>query len=51
MLKWLRNFLEQKPPIVNIEPISSNKAIFSYNSKREMYDYFLGLLEGSAEFF
>lgn len=40
-----------KPPILNIKPISNRKAVFSYNSKREMYDYFLGLLDGSAEFF
>jgi methyl-accepting chemotaxis protein len=40
-----------KPPILNIKPISSRKAVFSYNSKWEMYDYFLGLIDGSAEFF
>lgn len=50
-VEMVKKFPGAKPPIVNIEPISSNKAIFSYNSKREMYDYFLGLLEGSAEFF
>lgn len=50
-VEMVKKFPGAKPPLVNIEPISNNKAIFSYNSKREMYDYFLGLLDGSAEFF
>lgn len=50
-VEMVKKFPGAKPPLVNVEPISSNKAIFSYNSKREMYDYFLGLLDGSADFF
>lgn len=40
-----------KPPIITIKPISKRQAIFTYKSKRAMFDYFLGLLEGSAEYF
>jgi methyl-accepting chemotaxis protein len=39
------------PPLVGIEPISNNEAIFSYQSKRGMFDYFLGMLDGSCEKF
>jgi methyl-accepting chemotaxis protein len=37
------------PPLVNIEPLSSREAVFSYKSKRGMFDYFLGMLDGSIE--
>lgn len=40
-----------KPPIIGVKPISKRKAIFTYNSKRNMYDYALGLLDGAAEFY
>ena len=40
-----------KPPIVSIEAISSREAIFSYNSKRGMFDYLEGVLAGAAKFF
>ncbi|EJO5347494.1 heme NO-binding domain-containing protein [Clostridium botulinum] len=46
-----KKFPGAKPPILNIEPISKKEAIFSYRSKRGMFDYFLGLLKGSAEHF
>lgn len=46
-----KKFGDAKPPLVEIEPISSREAIFSYTSNRGMFDYFLGLTEGSAEFF
>ncbi len=39
------------PPLVGIEPISDKQAIFSYQSKRAMFDYFLGMLDGSCERF
>lgn len=39
------------PPFVGIEPISSREAIFKYESKRGMFDYFLGMLDGSIERF
>lgn len=40
-----------KPPILNLKPISKREAIFTYNSKRGMFDYFMGLLEGAEEYF
>ncbi|AZT90543.1 chemotaxis protein [Caldicellulosiruptor changbaiensis] len=39
------------PPRILFEEISPNEAYITYVSKRGFYDYFLGLLEGSAEFF
>lgn len=50
-VEMVKKFPGAKPPIVDIKPISSNKAIFTYNSNREMFDYCLGLIDGSAEFF
>lgn len=46
-----KKFPGAKPPLLTIEPISEKQAIFSYSSKRGMFDYFLGLLKGSAEHF
>ncbi len=40
-----------KPPFVGIEPISKREAIFTYRSKRAMFDYMLGLLEGAIVHF
>ncbi|SFC18310.1 heme NO-binding domain-containing protein [Clostridium uliginosum] len=46
-----KKFAGAKPPLVLIEPISRREAIFSYNSSRGMFDYFLGMLDGSCEHF
>jgi len=46
-----KKFVGAKPPIVGITPISSREAVFTYNSKRAMFDYFLGLLDGTFEYF
>ncbi|MBZ9689587.1 heme NO-binding domain-containing protein [Clostridium estertheticum] len=46
-----KKFAGAKPPLVGITPISSRQAIFTYNSKRAMFDYFLGLLDGTCEYF
>ena len=46
-----KKFAGAKPPLVVIEPISSREAIFSYNSSRGMFDYFLGMLDGTCEHF
>ncbi|EJP6473096.1 heme NO-binding domain-containing protein [Clostridium botulinum] len=46
-----KKFPGAKPPLLTIKPISEREAIFSYRSKRGMFDYFLGLLKGSAEYF
>lgn len=46
-----KKFTGAKPPLVLIEPISNREAIFSYSSSRGMFDYFLGMLDGSCEHF
>ena len=46
-----KKFDGAKPPLVTMEPISKREAIFSYTSERGMFDYFLGLLEGSSLYF
>lgn len=46
-----KKFVGAKPPLVEINPVSPRQAIFSYTSNRGMFDYCLGLLEGSSEFF
>lgn len=39
------------PPVLDVEVISDNSIYFTYLSKRNMYDYFLGLLEGARDHF
>lgn len=39
------------PPILDVEVISNNSIYFTYSSKRNMYDYLLGLVEGAKEHF
>ena len=46
-----KKFAGAKPPLVGIEPISSREAIFSYSSSRGMFDYFMGMLEGTVNHF
>lgn len=46
-----KKFAGAKPPVLQIRPISRNEAIFSYQSKRGLFDYFLGLIDGSSEHF
>ncbi|MBP2033955.1 methyl-accepting chemotaxis protein [Clostridium algifaecis] len=46
-----KKFPGAKPPLVVIEPISNRTAIFEYKSKRAMFDYLMGMIEGSAKFF
>ncbi|KEH99433.1 chemotaxis protein [Clostridium botulinum C/D str. BKT12695] len=50
-VEMVKKFKGAKPPLIDIKPISNKKAIFKYHSKREMYDYCLGLIDGSAEYF
>lgn len=38
-----------KPPDLQMKIVSSDEAVFSYNSQRAMFDYFQGLLEGAAQ--
>ncbi|WRS28208.1 heme NO-binding domain-containing protein [Oscillospiraceae bacterium MB08-C2-2] len=44
----MRRFKGAKPPVLDMEPISKYSAYFTYRSKRGMFDYFLGMLEGSG---
>lgn len=46
-----KKFPGAKPPLVNITPISKREAIFEYKSQRGMFDYLMGMIEGSAKFF
>ncbi|MGL5479601.1 MAG: heme NO-binding domain-containing protein [Clostridium sp.] len=46
-----KRFKGAKPPLLKIEPISKREAIFSYNSNRGMFDYFLGMLDGVCKHF
>ncbi|WP_234117164.1 heme NO-binding domain-containing protein [Clostridium hydrogenum] len=46
-----KKFPGAKPPLVSIEPISKREAVFTYRSKRGMFAYLKGLIEGAAEFF
>ncbi|RRD93649.1 DUF489 family protein [Clostridiales bacterium COT073_COT-073] len=40
-----------KPAVLNMEITGQREATLTYISKRNMYDYLLGLLEGTQEFF
>ncbi|WP_238883097.1 heme NO-binding domain-containing protein [Clostridium sp. YIM B02551] len=40
-----------KPPLLDLKPISKRQAIFEYSSKRGMFDYFQGMLEGASNHF
>jgi hypothetical protein len=46
-----KKFPGAKPPLVTLTPISSRKAIFEYKSQRGMFDYLMGMIEGSSKFF
>lgn len=47
----MKKFAGAKPPLVLLKPISDKEAIFSYKSQRAMFDYFMGMVDGSIEFF
>lgn len=47
----MKRFLGARPPILDVTPLSSHEIIFTYRSKRGMYDYLLGLISGVAQFF
>lgn len=47
----MKKFAGAKPPLVLLKPISDKEAVFSYKSERGMFDYFMGLVDGSIEFF
>ncbi len=39
------------PPALDVEIISRNSIFFTYRSQRNMFDYFLGLIDGAKEHF
>ncbi len=47
----IKRFRGAKPPILDMVPVGGNAVTFTYRSKRGMFDYFLGLLEGVANHF
>ena len=47
----MKRFLGAKPPILDVTPISSHDIIFTYRSKRGMYHYLFGLINGVANYF
>ena len=46
-----KKFAGAKPPLLTLVPISSREAIFTYNSSRGLFEYFLGIVDGSIEYF
>ena len=40
-----------KPPYIDIQPTSKYEAVFTYRSKRRMFEYLYGMLEGAQEHF
>lgn len=46
-----KRFMGAKPPILDMIPIGGHKATFTYRSKRGMFPYFLGLIEGVSKHF
>ncbi|HOO28568.1 MAG TPA: heme NO-binding domain-containing protein, partial [Lachnospiraceae bacterium] len=47
----MRRFKGAVPPILDMQPVSSNEAIFIYRSKRGMGDYMAGLIKGVSSYF
>ena len=47
----IKRFKGAKPPLLDMTPLSGPKAKFVYTSKRRMFPYFMGLLEGVSNHF
>lgn len=47
----MKKFKGSKPPILDVEPISSHDVYFIYRSQRGMEDYLYGLLSGVGKYF
>ena len=47
----MKRFSGAKPPSLDMDVIASDRATLTYRSKRGMFDYFLGLLEGVQKHF
>lgn len=46
-----KKFAGSKPPILDLVPLGGNRASFTYRSKRGMFPYLLGLVQGVAAHF
>lgn len=40
-----------KPPVLNIKPMNNHTAYMTYSSPRNMFSFFLGMVDGAADFF
>lgn len=47
----MKRFLGARPPILDVIPISAHDILFIYRSKRGMYDYLYGLINGVSQYF
>ena len=47
----MKRFLGARPPILDVTPISTHDILFVYRSKRGMYDYLFGLINGVSQYF
>lgn len=47
----MRRIKGATPPVLDMTVLTSNKVQFQYRSKRGMFDYFLGMLDGVKAFF
>ncbi len=47
----MKRFKGAVPPILDVEPLSAHDILFTYRSKRGMYHYLFGLINGVAEYF
>lgn len=47
----IKRFTGARPPILDMVPLSNNRASFTYRSKRGMFPYLMGLLKGVAHHF
>lgn len=47
----MKRFRGAKPPLLDVETISSHEILFTYRSKRGMVDYLIGLTNGAIKHF
>ncbi len=47
----MKRFLGARPPILDVTPLSSHDILFVYRSKRGMFDYLYGLINGVSQYF
>lgn len=47
----IKRFPGAKPPILDMVSLGGKKALLTYKSKRGMFEYFLGLIKGCADYY